>query len=151
MTIQIDVTLALVVAFLWGVQPHFQKMLLTSIPRSSLMVLSGFLYFASTLVFLKPSRFFSDVLKLNIYGLLRLLAISVVCGFFANRLYYVLLEKHSSLLVSTLVFTAPLFTALIDIWNVSFRHVVGTLLTVAGVIIVSTGHTSLSESGTAPH
>lgn len=139
------IALALVVAALWGCGPIVHKSLLSSdIDRSTILVVSGSLYFACLVVYglmYRSARIRSDVPKITASAWAALCALALVCGLFANSVYLRLLHQQKVHAVTSLVFCAPIFTLLMAHFLLKERvtplAIAGTGLIVAGVLCIS--------------
>jgi drug/metabolite transporter (DMT)-like permease len=134
---------ALFVAFLWGIHPILNKILLGKFNVPTVLVLSNFVYFLAVLVFiyLNYSEITKDVKKINNQDILIIFTVSLVAGFLANLLYYYVLKSHESSLVSALVFSSPIFTLIVAHFfmkeDLNGFGILGIILIVLGVICIA--------------
>ena len=71
-----------------------------------------------------------------------LIAITVILGgFFANLLYFIILNKHESSVVSALIYSSPVFTLVLAMLfakeKVSIVGIMGIILITLGVICIA--------------
>jgi len=143
LTIPSYIYVALFVAFLWGIHPVLNKILLGKFSVPTVLVLSHFVYFLAVLVFIYINyiEISKDIKKINSQDILILIVVSLGAGFFANLLYYYVLKSHESSLVSALVFSSPIFTLIVAYFfmkeELNTFGILGILLIVLGVICIA--------------
>jgi drug/metabolite transporter (DMT)-like permease len=71
----------------------------------------------------------------------------IIAGFLANYLYFHVVQKHSSYVVSALIFSSPFFTFLLSYF---FLKEDMTWLSGLGAFFIITGIVLLGVSGTKP-
>jgi drug/metabolite transporter (DMT)-like permease len=134
---------ALFVAFLWGIHPILNKILLGKFNVPTVLVLSHFVYFLAVLIFiyLNYSEIAKDIKKVNSQDILILISVSLGAGFLANLLFYYVLKSHESSLVSALVFSSPIFTLIVAYFfmkeELNNFGILGILLIVLGVVCIA--------------
>lgn len=145
---------SLTVAMLWGVVPIIHKWLLKdssakgtqndgSIDWKLIMVIGGFSYFvclfAFTLWHQKDLR--KNLASLTPRAILWIMIGSVVGGFLANLIYFLVLKRHDSFIVSALIYCSPVFTLILAYLllqeQVRAFGVIGVLLITAGIVCIS--------------
>ena len=138
------VPFALLVAFLWGVQPLIHKVVLKTVGFKTVMFVGGLVYFVCLVVFAAfcwtdISSDLSNKLDAKSFALIALA--SFMSAFVANLLYLYVLKDHKSYVVSALIYVSPVFTlalaASVLREKVTAVGAVGVLLIVVGVILVS--------------
>lgn len=137
---------ALVVSFLFGVTPITHKYLFNLHPISKeTMITSGaFFYFICALVYfiVNHKTVVTDVKRLPLSSLAIMASSAVVCGFFANYLYFKAIQRSSSYVVSALIFSSPMFTFVLAYFllkeEVNIQSGLGVLSIVIGVILLAT-------------
>lgn len=135
--------ISLFVAFLWGIHPILNKILLGKFNVPTVLVLSNFVYFLAVLIFIyvNYSEIAKDIKKVNSKDILIIFAVSLVAGFLANFLYYYVLKSHESSLVSALVFSSPIFTLIVAHFFMKEQlngfGILGILLIVLGVVFIA--------------
>ena len=134
---------SLMVAFLWGVQPIVHKYVLKNIDPKTIMIVGGAFYVACLLVFAIRYRgtLRKDWAKLDPVTVCLIGASAVLTGFVANLLYFFVLKKHDSYVVSALIYAAPAFTLLLA-WLVLHEKVrkigaIGVVLVVLGTLCIA--------------
>jgi len=143
--------LTLFIALLSGILPVIHKHLLKKINPMSLLIFSGATY--ATVLFLfsfsQMDNVKKDFMKLTPTDALWIGVSSIVCVFLSNILYYNILEKHKSYLVSTLIDIAPLFTLIFAFFFLNERitklGVLGIFFVISGVFLISLSDLSLGE------
>jgi drug/metabolite transporter (DMT)-like permease len=134
---------ALFIAFLWGIHPILNKILLGKFNFSTVFVLNNLIYCLAVLVFvyINYTEIAKDVKKLNNQDILILFTVALVAGFLANLLYYYILKSHESSLVSALVFSSPIFTLIIAHFfmkeELNDFGILGILFIVLGVVCIA--------------
>jgi len=134
---------ALFVAFLWGIHPILNKILLGKFSVPTVLVLSNAVYFLAVLVFIyvNYSEISKDIKKITAQDILLLITVSIGAGFLANLLYYYVLKSHESSLVSALVFSSPIFTLIVAYFfmkeELNSFGILGILLITLGVVCIA--------------
>lgn len=138
---------ALFVAFLWGVAPTIHKHVLRKTDPKTVMVVGSLFYIACLAVFAaycwKDIR--RDLPNLTPSNVFWIAITSIIAGFVANLIYYFILRKHDSYVISALIYCAPVFTLVLSYMFLKERAtplaLLGVLLTVAGVVCLSLNET----------
>jgi drug/metabolite transporter (DMT)-like permease len=134
---------ALFIAFLWGIHPILNKILLGKFNFSTVFVLNNLVYCLAVLIFvyINYTEISKDVKKLNGHDVLILCTVALIAGFLANLLYYYVLKSHESSLVSALVCSSPIFTLIIAHFfmkeELNGFGILGILFIVLGVVCIS--------------
>ena len=135
--------LALLIALLWGSQPALHKDLLTRYHWSTIITLSAVLYFACILVLfaLYAEPIWKDVAKIRAHDALLIIFLVICTTFLTSVLYYVVLKKHSSSIVSALIYSAPVFTFVIAYLFLKERltpvATLGIALVIMGILCIA--------------
>jgi drug/metabolite transporter (DMT)-like permease len=145
MMIPFYIILALVISFLWGMQPVLHKYLLNKINGSTIMLLSSFIYFIAVFItfFLTKNQsiVIKDFKKMNGKDLTVIICTSLFTIFFTNVIYFYILKDHESSIISALIYSSPVFTLIVSYLFLSEKleaiGVIGILLVLAGVICIS--------------
>jgi len=139
-----SIAIALFISLLWGTTSVVHKELLTRLDKSTLLVVSHFIYALCIIVFIAINY---RLLKMEItqkityrdVGILSFTA--AFCGFFANYLYYYVLSKNSSSIITALIYSCPAFTLIIAYFllneQVDKYGLLGIFLIVLGVFSIS--------------
>jgi len=145
---ELYIFLALLISFLWGVQPVIHKHLLKKYNHITIMLVSSIVYFALLIVtsIIKNKEVMADLQKMTARDLSILTALSFFTVFMANLIYYYILKDHESSLISALIYSSPVFTLIfaylflkerLDIYGLS-----GIFAIIAGVILISNNNQS---------
>jgi drug/metabolite transporter (DMT)-like permease len=111
---------ALGVAFLWGSQPILHKMLLKDLNFITIMLFSEVALVVCSVVFMlcvprHLKGFVDDVrhhLNLRCFMLIALVSVGTI--FLSTILYYTILKDHTTSVVTSIIYTAPVFTLLLS-------------------------------------
>jgi transporter family protein len=133
--------LALMAAFLWGIAPIFDKLAITnsiSLPLANFIRSFGaFLTLAFLVLFLREFSFAA----FNVKRIVFLLIAGSIAGGIAMIIFYMALRQIGAGRTVPLSSIYPLFTILFSALfleeSISLKVVVGTVLIVAGVVLVS--------------
>lgn len=109
---------ALTVSFLWGTSSSIHKVLFnkTQVRPSTLLVYGSLIYFICTSIYFYFYRdiVLTDFKRLPKKALLVMTLSGIIAGFLANYLYFHVVQKHASYVVSALIFSSPFFTFVIS-------------------------------------
>jgi drug/metabolite transporter (DMT)-like permease len=139
----IYILFALVVAFLWGLQPLLHKQLMGSYHWSSLMIWGAILFFISCILLAAYhwDTFWKDTRKLGTKDITIIVFLSLITSFFASIVYYHVLKDHQSSLVSALIYSAPAFTLVLAyfLWNEKLPtySLLGCLAILFGIVLIA--------------
>jgi len=140
--------LALCISFLWGVQVVIHKHLLTNFHFVTIMLVSNVINVSLIIVlsiYLK-NDILVDLKKITFRDAAILVCLPIFTVFAANIIYYYILKKHESSLVSAITYSSPAFTLILaylflkerlDIYGLS-----GIFAIIAGVILISNNNSS---------
>jgi len=137
------IVIALLIAFAWGLSPIIHKSLLKKVDAKVILVISGVMYFACLMIFtyVYMSEIKAGVSKLDVKDIAMITITSILAGFVANFVYLHILQKHSSHVISALIYSSPMFTLVFAYWllreRISFTGAIGVLLIVAGVVMLA--------------
>ena len=139
----------LFVSFLWGLAPVIHKSVLQNVDFRVVMVIGGLFYAVCLVVFAlwhRQAIFHSKALKTLTWKSVSMIAFAAIAtAFIANLIYFYVLKKHDSYVVSALIYSAPVFTALLAMWllgeRISVMGGVGVLLIVLGIVCLSMNET----------
>lgn len=137
----------LLVALIFGVVPVIHKYLLSSIQVESLLVVSGIVYFAAIVLYALFANQ-NEALATDFRIMLenpRVAALVVVSAFLilivANYLYLCVLQNNKTHLVTAVVASYPLVTAVVSYMFlnevITAPHALGILAIVGGVFLVN--------------
>lgn len=137
------VWVALFIAFLWGVAPVIHKHVLKSVDPKVVMITGSIFYTACLIVFWFYHREFlhTHMQTLTWTQVFWIASTAVICGFFTNIIYYHILQKHDSYVVSALIYSSPVFTFLLAYLflkeKITLLGSMGVMAIVAGVVLLS--------------
>jgi len=140
--------LALFISFLWGIQVVIHKHLLTNFYFVTIMLVSNVINVSLIIalsIYLK-NDVFTDLKKITFRDAVILVCLPIFTVFIANIIYYYILKKHESSLVSAITYSSPAFTLILaylflnerlDIYGLS-----GIFAIIAGVVLISNNNSS---------
>jgi drug/metabolite transporter (DMT)-like permease len=138
---------SLFVAFLWGATTSLQKYTLATLHPMVVFVGGTLFYAPCMLLYALYNRhtLLKNFDKITPKLWLIIAGTSIVGGFCANLLYFYILKKHNSAIVSALTYASPIFVLLLSmIFLQEPIHpiaVTGIMITVFGVAMISyAGH-----------
>ena len=145
---ELYILFALLISFLWGVQPIIHKQLLKKYNPITMMLISSIIYFALLIVtsIIKNKEIMADFKKMSAKDAAILGALSIFTAYMANIIYYYILKDHESSIISALIYSSPVFTLIIsylffeerlDIYGLS-----GIFAIIAGIILISYNNNS---------
>lgn len=135
--------MAICIAFLWGLSTVIHKHVLYSISHQTALVLSSVFYMICTLVYAwyNWERIAQDKNKLNVQSISFLAFTAIVCGFVTNVLYFMVLKRYESHIVSALIYSSPVFTLVLAYFilheRVTFHGFLGVAFITVGVIFLA--------------
>ncbi len=137
--------IALLISFVWGLQPIIHKMLLNSHIKDPKVIffLSGFFYMIALSVFavVNLSTLKSSIRKLETKVLVIIAFTAIVTGFLPNLLYYFILQKSTSYLIATLIYSSPIFTLIASFFllkeKITLYGFAGILSIIIGVVLLA--------------
>lgn len=136
---------SLIIAFLWGLSPIIHKVALNRLSPHTTLVISSTFYTICTLVF---AVVFRDMIQRDINAghltpwiTVALAFTAIICGFFTNILYFFILQKNQSHIVSALIYSSPVFTLIMAFLllreRITFNGFLGIVFITIGVIFVA--------------
>ena len=137
-------SLALAVAVLWAIPPICQKSLLDHLPRETIFALSTAVYASAALMYCAWHRdaILASLPKVSARHGAVIVLYTVFGAFLANILFLHALRDNSSVVVTALAYTSPVFTlllaALVLRERISVRTVLGVVVVVFGVVLLVT-------------
>lgn len=139
------IPIAIFIAFIFGVSPIIHKYIFNTVPSMTpqlLFIFGGITYFLFTIVYaLYEKQPLIDNIKNIPLSTIGLFLLGASMSFYANYLYFNIISKNASYLVSSLIFISPLFTLVLSYLllneQITLMSVLGVLLIVSGVIIVA--------------
>lgn len=139
---------ALSVAMLWSLTPILNKYVMCAhdAPPAAVLIVSGMAYLAALACFAvyHNAEAIRQVRALSTRSLATIVFTSLLTGFVANLLFIYVLHDHDSYIVTSLVYSVPVFTLLLAIVvlheQVTILGVVGSVLMLAGILCVALSH-----------
>jgi drug/metabolite transporter (DMT)-like permease len=140
------VPIALFISFVWGATPIVHKYIFNSfafMTPETMLVVGGILYFIFTMCYFGCNRAkVMEPLKQLPLPIFVLMGITALVGFLANYLYFNVIGKHASYLVSALIFSSPFFTLVLSYMllkeDISITSFIAIILIVVGIIMLAT-------------
>lgn len=143
-----SITLAIVVAFLWGILPLFHKVLLKKISFKSIMLISSLVNIVFVLIFsfIYRKEIIADKQAWKPKSIVLIGFIALTTIFLANILYYTVLKTNPSYIVTVITYSAPIFTLIGAIFilkeHVTKVSLVGAFLIICGILLIGIGFQS---------
>ena len=134
---------SLLIALFWGISPIAHKKLLNNMDTKFVLIASGLFYSFSLLIytFYYWNDFKKEYAKVEYKNLYYLAIISIILSFIPNILYFYLLKKHDTSVVSALINSAPIFTILVSFFilgdKINKYEFAGIVLIILGIICIS--------------
>ena len=140
---QIYILLALIISFLWGLQPIVHKYLMQKFNAITLMLISSIVYCSMVILvsIARNKEIIDDINKITPKDASIIVILAAFTVFLTNMMYYYILKNHESSIVSALIYSSPVFTLILaylflkerlDIFGVS-----GILSIVIGVVLIA--------------
>ena len=147
------IQISLLVAILWAISPIIHKYVFnrTKISPTTMLVITSPLYFTFVIVYAWFNRkiIIKDLPRLDRYAIGWLAVNTLLGAFLANVLYYVALQHNDSYIVTTIMYSSPIFVFLFAMVflneRVSWISILGVILTVIGILLIAY-HSKLSAS-----
>jgi uncharacterized membrane protein len=132
----------LVPAFAWGVVPVLHKNILKEISGPSLMIISGVIYTIGIFIIaiFHSKALEKDFQKIRMQYIFMITLTTILGMIISNYIYFRVLEKEKSYIVSALIATSPLITLFIAVIvfneEVSLKHLIGVLSIILGIYLL---------------
>jgi drug/metabolite transporter (DMT)-like permease len=136
------IVFGLILSFLWGVLPVAHKYYLKSLHPQVVLMISGIVYFLALLGYMIFNRtlLLKESRKVRPMHLVWLTIATLVCTFFGSIIYYYVLSKHDSHVVTALAYSSPFFTLVLAYLflneEISSLGFFGVMLIVGGVVCI---------------
>jgi drug/metabolite transporter (DMT)-like permease len=136
------ILIALFISLCWGIVPVAHKSILHLSPIT-IMLFSAFIYAFLIIIYAAFNKtiIYKDINKISKKDIILILFSSGIAAFFGNVLYFNILKKHESSIISALIFSSPIFTLIFAYLFLKERiHTIGLfgiLFIVTGVICIS--------------
>lgn len=146
------IAVSLFISFIWGITPIVHKYIFSTVKMSphTLIVSGAVLYFTCSMVYFAHYRKEAmEPLRTITPGTIALMILTAVLGFYANYLYFNVISKNESYLVSALIFSSPFFTLIFAYLflkeDISLLSALGVGLIVLGVIVIASAKKPLAR------
>lgn len=139
------IPIALLISFVWGATPIAHKYIFNSyafMTPEAMIVYGGLAYFVFTMCYLSCNwnKVVAPLKKLPLL-VLCLMTTTAILGFLANYLYFNVIGRHASYLVSALIFSSPFFTLILSYLllkeDISPLSAGAVILIVVGIILLA--------------
>jgi drug/metabolite transporter (DMT)-like permease len=137
------ILIAIFISLLWGISPILLKSLVAKLDKVTILVINANLYFAFILMlgYKYYDTIAKDIIKIDIYDVVKMFLSAVIAGFFGNWIYMSILEDHDSYIITALVSISPLFTLILAYLftkeKVTLWGAFGTILIILGILMIS--------------
>lgn len=130
--------ISLIISFIWGIEPVIHKHLLESVNKKVMFVVGGFAFTACLVIFyiFNMNEVNTDFKKMTFNEIFWTSITMIFVAFVANLLYFYILKKNDSHIVSALIYSSPFFTL---VFAYFFLHERITLLGLMGVVFIILG------------
>lgn len=137
------IILSFIVAFCWSIVPIISKTILNDIPATSLFLM--FYLTVSFIVILYTIYNWHNIKlpieKINTKIVIKILIIVLIGNLIADYLYYHVLEKNETYLVTIITSVAPIFTILLAYFylneKINLIKWIGIIFTIFGITLAS--------------
>lgn len=142
------ILLALFIAFLWGGSTVVHRCFINNMSIATIMCISTSFYVLCLLIYgsMNYKIIKNDIRNISLADVGILGITSISAGFLANYLYFTVLRKYESSLVSALIYSCPIFTLLLANFYLSEKidnyGIFGILFVVLGVGFISKSKSS---------
>jgi drug/metabolite transporter (DMT)-like permease len=148
----ISLLVALCVAFLWGVSPVIHKSLLGKHSHVTIMLITATVNVLCVISYalFKNKELIPDMKTIPMKDVLIVAGTTITTVFLANILYYNVLKKHDSYIISALIYSSPIFTLLLAYLflqeKITYYGLIGVLFIVVGVCFIATNDYKIEEA-----
>lgn len=135
--------IALLISFLWGLSVVIHKTVLNTVRPQTTMVISSIFYMMCTIAYAMYYRreIMHDRSKLNAKAVLYIAFTAIICGFLTNALYFKILQRYESHVISALIYSSPIFTLLMSYLllkeRITMPGFLGVIFIVMGVVMLA--------------
>jgi drug/metabolite transporter (DMT)-like permease len=134
------VGLALIMSFMWGIQPFIYKYLLSNVSHCTIILLTCITDLICIIIYSYYNRetIMNDNITMHIVVVIVLTTIFTI--FLLNICYYHILKDTKSYVVNTLSLSAPIFTLLVGYFLlneiISVKEVIGIITIAVGTYLI---------------
>ena len=147
-----SIVIALFVSFLWGVSPIIHKKLLGKYTMMILLLGTALvnLLCVTSYSLYNHKLILSDLSKINTHDALIIAGSTITTVFLANVLYYNVLHKHDSYIITALVYSSPFFTLFLAYFylqeKVNYYGGIGVVLIIIGTFLIAINDYKFEEA-----
>jgi drug/metabolite transporter (DMT)-like permease len=144
--------ITLFIAFIIGLVPILDKILLKTLSPYTVLAGSGIIYILCMIAFLYYYRetIRKDIKKLNYLHILLFAFIAIVGSFIIKILFLNVLKNHHSHIITALVYSAPFFTLLMAYFflkeDINIYGLIGVLFIILGVVFIAFNNGNKSKN-----
>lgn len=138
-----SIVIALFVSFLWGVSPIIHKKLLGKYTMMILLLGTALvnLLCVTSYSLYNHKLILSDLSKMNTQDALIIAGSAMTTVFLANVLYYNVLNKHDSYVITALIYSSPFFTLFLAYFylkeKVNYYGGIGVVFIIIGTFLIA--------------
>jgi drug/metabolite transporter (DMT)-like permease len=149
------VPVSLFISFIWGATPISHKYIFNTfedMTPEAMIVCGGVFYFLFSMIYFMFNRasVIRPVKELP-WSVFLIMFCTASIGFLANYLYFQVIGKHASFLISALIFSSPIFTLILSYLflkeDISIKAAIGVLLIVCGVVTLAISKDKVKPPG----
>lgn len=143
--------LAILISFLWGIQPVINKYLLERMDGITIMFITSIIYTICLLItgVFNYEIIIKDINNMNTNDYMWIIIITFFCIFVTNIIYYYILKDNKTSVISTLICISPIFTLIVAYFyineQINIYAIIGILLTIIGVILILNNDDLITE------
>jgi drug/metabolite transporter (DMT)-like permease len=139
----LHIGIALFIALLTGLLPVVHKHLLGKYNPMSILIISAVIYSIAVigLAYNQFENIKTDLKKITWTDSGIIVLLVLLCTFFSNILYYIVLKANNSFEVASIIDAAPFFTLILAVMflheHIHATGLLGVIFTIVGVILIS--------------
>ena len=147
-----SIVIALFVSFLWGVSPIIHKKLLGKYTMMILLLGTALvnLLCVTSYSLYNHKLILSDLSKMNTQDALIIAGSAMTTVFLANVLYYNVLNKHDSYVITALIYSSPFFTLFLAYFylkeKVNYYGGIGVVFIIIGTFLIAINDYKFEEA-----
>lgn len=147
----LSIFVALGVAFLWGIAPVIHKSMLGKHSHVTIMLITATVNILCVIsyAFFNNKELLPDMKTIPMKDVAIVAGTTITTVFLANVLYYNVLKKHDSYIISALIYSSPIFTLLLAYLflkeKITYYGLLGVLCIVIGVLFISINEYKFEE------
>lgn len=139
----LHIGIALFIALLTGLLPVVHKHLLGKYNPMSILIISAVIYSIAVIgiAYTQFENLKTDLKKITWTDSGIIVLLVLMCTFFSNILYYIVLKANNSFEVASIINAAPFFTLILAVMflheHIHATGLLGIIFTIVGVILIS--------------